>query len=403
MTTPATVPRPVSADWFRADVVLGSDYHGALARMRRSQPVQHLLPFADGSRLGMYALYRHDDVARVLRDQATFTLDVVRQRYSAVLGRRTMVSLDSDERRSYRSALAGLLGPGRLAELVATGVVPAVDDLLDGLAGPAPVDLATAYASQLPALVLTRILGLRPDVAAYLAELSSAVAAFMDRPVPGARAARSLRRLLQEAVTDCRRSPRPGVIAELCRAEVAGAPLDDDDLVSLLTLLVWAGTETAGPALSNILYALLVHPDQLRRLGDEPDLVSAVVEEGLRWETPVQWTCRTVAAPAEVQGTRLPPGSLVLAHLGSANRDEERYPNASRFDPSRSPADHFAFGHGPHHCIGSHLGRAELQVGLRSLLARFPDIALDGERPAMTGQLVRTPSHLRVRFGRPAP
>ena len=181
-------------------------------------------------------------------------------------------------------------------------------------------------------------------------------------------------------------------------AEIGGEPLTDGEAVSLLTLLVWAGTETTGPALSNILYALLVHPDQLRRLRADPGVLSGAIEEGLRWEAPMQWTCRTVAADTEVGGTPVPAGSLALAHIGSANRDEARYVDPGRFDIARSPAEHFAFGYGPHHCVGSQLGRAELGAAVSALLAHFPEMALAGDPPVMTGQVVRSPSHLRVRL-----
>jgi cytochrome P450 len=222
----------------------------------------------------------------------------------------------------------------------------------------------------------------------------------MDRPIPAVRAARALRGLLGEAIADRRRRPGADLISEVVNAEIDGVPLNDGEVVSLLTLLVWAGTETTGPALSNILCALLLHPDQLSRLRADPGLLSVAIDEGLRWEAPMQWTCRTVAADTELRGSPVPAGALVLAHIGSANRDGARYTEPGRFDLSRSPTDHFAFGHGPHHCVGSHLGRAVLRAAVSALLARFPDMALAGRPPVMTGQVVRSPSELRVRLGR---
>ncbi len=128
----------------------------------------------------------------------------------------------------------------------------------------------------------------------------------------------------------------------------------------------------------------------------DPTLLSGAIDEGLRWEAPMQWTCRSVAVDTEVRGTAIPQGSLVLTHIGSANRDEARYAEPERFDLTRSPTDHFAFGHGPHHCVGSHLGRAELRVAVSALLDQFPELALAGGSPAMAGQVVRSPSHLWV-------
>ncbi len=361
--------------------------------------MQYLAPRPHGRPVGVYAVYRHDDVARVLRDQAAFTLDVVRDRYGAVLGRRTIMSLDSDERRPYRRLLVGMLGSGRGADLMARAVLPALDEVLDDLAERQTIDLTTAVCDRLPVLALARLLGLSPDVRTSLGELSTAIAGFMDRPIPAVRAARALRGLLGAPIANRRRRPRPDLISEVVSAEIHGEPLTDAEALSLLTLLVWAGTETTGPALSNILYALLVHRDQLSRLRADPGLLSGAIEEGLRWESPMQWTCRTVVADTEVGGTPVPAGSLALAHIGSANRDDARYVDPGRFDLARSPTDHFAFGYGPHHCVGSHLGRAEVRVAVSALLARYPEMALEGDPPVMTGQVVRSPSHLRVRLG----
>jgi cytochrome P450 len=400
VTTARSSTSESSRDWFRFDVVTEDDYHGELAERRQRDPVQHLAPFPDGRPVRMYAVYRYDDVARVLRDQAMFTLDVVRDRYGAVLGRQTMISLASDERRPYRRLVTGMLGPGRVPDLMARAVLPVLDEMLDDVAARDEVDLATAVCGRLPVRSLARMMGLPPEVAGTLGELSAAIAGFMDRPIPAVRAGRALRGLLGEAIAERRGLPGADLISDVVNAEIDGTPLNEDEAVSLLTLLVWAGTETTGPALSNILYALLLHPDQLSRLRADPGLLSSAIEEGLRWEAPMQWTCRTVAADTEVGGTPLPAGSLVLAHIGSANRDGARYTEPGRFDLGRSPTDHFAFGYGPHHCVGSHLGRAELRAALSALLVRFPDMALAGEPPVMTGQVVRSPSQLRVRLGR---
>ncbi|HWC38940.1 MAG TPA: cytochrome P450 [Acidimicrobiales bacterium] len=397
MTSRAPELERTRGDWFRFDIVPEDDYHGALAERRRHEPVQVLTP-RQGD-VAVYAVYRHGDVARVLRDQATFTLDVVRERYSAVLGSRTMLSLGSDGRRPYRKLLGAILGPGRVPDLMAGAVVPVLEDLLDDLPTQHPVDLVDAVSARLPVLAMTRMLGLSADLAPRLGELSAAIAGFMDRPIQGVRAARDLRHVLREAVADRRRCPRSDLISEVVWADGDPALWHESDVLSLLTLLVWAGTETTGPALSNVLLALLLHPCQLRRVRADASLLPGAIAEGLRWQAPMQWTCRSVALDTEVRGTPIPAGSLVLAHIGSANRDETRYRDAARFDVGRSAADHFAFGHGPHHCVGSHLGRAELRLALSALLDRFPEMELADEPPSVTGQVVRSPKELPVLLG----
>ncbi len=159
----------------------------------------------------------------VLRDQATFTLDVVRQRYGAVLGRRTMISLGPDERRPYRRLLAGMLGTGRVPDLTTSAILPALDELLDDLSDRGPVDLVTAVCAPLPVRALARMMGLPPDTTTRLGSLSAAIAGFMDRPIPGVRAARELRGLLREAASDRRRCPRADLISEVVLADLDGS------------------------------------------------------------------------------------------------------------------------------------------------------------------------------------
>ena len=145
-------------------------------------------------------------------------------------------------------------------------------------------------------------------------------------------------------------------------------------------LLLVAGHETTVNLIGNGMLALLRHPDQLARLRENPDLVPGAVEEFLRYDGPVNLaTFRFTTEPVEIAGTTIPEGEFVLVSLIGANRDDERFPDAERLDVERDTSGHLAFGYGIHHCLGAPLARLEGEIAFRTLLDRFPDIALDGE------------------------
>jgi cytochrome P450 len=167
-------------------------------------------------------------------------------------------------------------------------------------------------------------------------------------------------------------------------------------------LLLVAGHETTVNLIGNGVLALLRHPDQLVLLRADPTLVPNAVEEFLRLDGPVNLaTFRYTTEPVEIGGTTIPEGEFVLVSLVSANRDPERYGDPARLDVTRDAAGHVAFGYGIHHCLGAPLARLEGEIAFRTLLDRFPGLALAGD-PATLGWrqstlihgLVRLPVHL---------
>jgi len=144
---------------------------------------------------------------------------------------------------------------------------------------------------------------------------------------------------------------------------------------------------------------LLRHPEQRRRLRDDPALLPSAVEECLRFEPPVQLTDRAVVAPTELAGVKLEPGTIVVALLASANRDPSRFPDPDRFDVGRADNEHLAFGFGGHYCLGAALARLEGQVALGALLRRFPDLDGPPDPPGFKPSIVlRGPTALPVRL-----
>jgi len=175
-----------------------------------------------------------------------------------------------------------------------------------------------------------------------------------------------------------RAEPTNDLISGLVQAEEAGDKLDQQELISMVFLLLLAGHETTINLLGNGMLALLGHPDQLQKLKDHPELVESAVEEMLRYDGPVSTTSmRWALEDLVIRGQPIQAGELVLPSLLAANRDLEAFENPDEFDITREPNRHIAFGNGIHYCVGAPLARLEANIAFPTLLARLPNITLD--------------------------
>jgi cytochrome P450 len=161
-----------------------------------------------------------------------------------------------------------------------------------------------------------------------------------------------------------------------------------------------AGVETTYRSTGNLLFGLLADPRQLDSVRADRSLIPQAIEEAIRWEVPLLMITRVATRDTELGGMPIPAGSAVMPVLGSANREEDRYPDPNRFDIFRSQEPHLSFGLGVHACLGMHLARLEMRVALNLLLDRLPDLRLDpaGDDPHIRGHVFRSPTSLPVLF-----
>jgi cytochrome P450 len=194
-------------------------------------------------------------------------------------------------------------------------------------------------------------------------------------------AALSFVRYLRKLVERRRADPQGDLITALIRAEEAGDKLSEDELLAMAFLLLVAGHETTVNLIASGTLALLEHPEQTESLRRDASLVKPAVEELLRYTSPVEMaTERYARKDTEIKDTTIPRGGLVLAVLGSANRDERHFEDPDALDLARDPNRHLAFGRGGvHHCLGAPLARMEGQIALNALLRRFPGARLAPE------------------------
>jgi cytochrome P450 len=193
------------------------------------------------------------------------------------------------------------------------------------------------------------------------------------------------------------KQPADDLISLLVSAE-GGEALSPVEMVQFVTLLLVAGNETTTNLIGNAAAALLDHPAQLARVAAEPELIPSLIEETLRFDAPIQLVFREAVADVEIAGVRIPAGATVAPLIGSANRDERRFPAPDVFDVGRNPQGHVGFGFGKHFCLGASLARLEARVALEALVPALVRMRrVEARVPRVDSFLVRGPSRLSLR------
>jgi cytochrome P450 len=238
-------------------------------------------------------------------------------------------------------------------------------------------------AAPLPAIVTAGLLGVPREDHRRLKDWSQDFAEmlgnFQHNPGRAQRVLRSLEDMTAYFLRAVRReatAPTGGLINALATAEVNGDRLTEEEVVANVIVTMVGGQETTTNLIGNGLLTLLQHPQEMRRLLDDPSLMPAAVEELLRYESPSQHTARLAPADLELGGRQIGRRQAVIAVMGAANRDPERFPDPDRLDLTRTDNRHLAFAWGGHFCFGAPLARIEGQIALATLLRRWPSLRL---------------------------
>ncbi|MGY1706203.1 cytochrome P450 [Geodermatophilus sp. SYSU D00697] len=276
-------------------------------------------------------------------------------------------------------------------------------DLADAMAaGPAEVDLLDAFAFPLPMSVICELLGVPDRERSAFRTWSNTLLASDDATAERTSAASSMAGYLAALVAEKRASPGDDVLSAIVAASEDADRLSAEETVAMAFLLLVAGHETTVNLIGNGVYALLRHPEAFARLRADPDLTPRAVEEFLRFDGPVDLaTFRHTVEPVEIAGTTIPAGEVVLVALSSANRDPDHFPSPDVLDLERDAGGHLAFGFGLHHCLGAPLARLEGDVAFRTLIGRFPDLALAADPDQLTwrsSMVIRGLTRLPVRL-----
>lgn len=356
----------------------------ALAGLRRS-PVRF-----DPDRQ-WWVVARHGDVIDMSRDPVRFCSSrgvLPGDRARGLSPEDSLLYLDPPRHVQYRQLVSRAFTPRRVAALEPR-VRALTRDLLDAIDPHRPTDLVDALTAPLPLAVIAELLGLpagdRDDFRRWSDAIMEAATVITDE---NTLAALELIDYLEGQLRARRQAPTPDLLTALLQAEVGGERLTPGELIGFCMTLLVAGNETTRAMLTGGLVALAEHPDQRRRLVEEPDALPGAVEEMLRWVSPIMAMARTTTEPVTVGGCPVPPDQFVVMLYGAANRDEDVFgPRAGVFDAFRTHNPHLAFGFGEHFCIGAPLARLEGRVVVSEVLARWPWYQL-------AGPVVRAPSTL---------
>ncbi|HEY9389691.1 MAG TPA: cytochrome P450 [Mycobacteriales bacterium] len=336
-------------------------------------------------------VYRYADVRHVLADHDTFRSNLANRRRTDEFGRRTadpgqdtMLRADPPRHRQLR----GLVSAGfteRTVARMAPRIRAITDTALERALHSGSFDVVSDLAYPLPVIVIAELLGIPARRRGDFKRWSDAVlAGDCDGTTPDADSdVAGMHTHLAEILDQRRREPGDDLISDLLAAELDGRRLTAGELLNFCAMMLVAGHETTTNLIGNTVLCLDAHPELTERLREDLTVLPNVLEEVLRYLSPVQIVVRYAARDSTVGDQPVRAGDLVFPVIGSANRDEAQFDQPDRFDPDRSPNPHLALGHGIHFCLGAVLARLEAQTALTAMLERLPgrwevpDVSLD--------------------------
>ena len=351
------------------------------AKLRAEQPV-FPVKLPDGQTA--WLITRYDDALSALRDRR-FSKDKLnagqRQPWTPAFFkplRRNMLDVDDPDHARLRGLVHKVFTP-KMVENMRQRVESLTEELLDAVQPRGHMDLVREYALPLPTSIIAQMLGVPSGEQHNFHRWSSAIVSSQSSKWGAVRAippAIAFLRYIRKLIRLRRDKPQDDLTSALVQAEEAGDKLNEDELVSMIFLLLIAGHETTVNLIANGTLALLRHPDQMEKLRRDPSLVESAVEELLRFEGPVETaTERYALEDVQISGATIPRGGLVYVVLASANRDERQFDNPDTLDITRQNNRHLAFGQGIHYCLGAPLARIEAQIAINALLRRSSTFA----------------------------
>ena len=368
----------------------------AMADLRRRCPVSW---HEQGE---FWAVTSHGDIQAIGKDPITFCSArgvLMADRGRRIAAEDSILYLDPPRHDLYRRLVNRAFTPRRVATLEPR-IRQLTLGLLDKIDPERSVDLVDALCAPLPLLVIAELLGLPVDDRDRFRRWSDAIMEAATN-VTDDNAALALELISYfDGQLDARlETPTDDLLSALLFAEVDGTRLTRREVQGFCMTLLVAGNETTRSLMAGGLIALADNPEQRARLAGEPALMARAIEEMLRWVTPIMAMARTTTRPVAVGEAQLGTGDYVVLTYGAANRDEGVFGDtADRFDITRSPNPHLAFGFGEHFCIGASLARLETRVLLEEVLSRWPDFTVVGDIRRAPSTLLRQVISLPVRF-----
>ncbi|MDA0364251.1 MAG: cytochrome P450 [Chloroflexi bacterium] len=409
------------------NLFLRDEFHEAFRVLRREAPV-HWNPGSARAN-GFWSLAKYEDILFVSRNPETFISskgiggpgernprpeDVARAAARPPgEGDSSIITMDPPRHVKMRRLVNKGFTP-RAVNAMEPQIRAQTREVLDAVGDRASGDFVLEVSSQLPLAVICGLMGLPREAWPLMFELTNAALGAGDPEYQTAQvgtagsteAARATARAgnlrmaqyFREVLEQRRAEPREDLISILLEAELDGEQLTEREILEFCNLLVIAGNETTRNAISGGLVALDEHPDERERLQADMSLIDSAVEEILRWTSPLHHMTREATADVEIRGQQISAGEKVMMWYPSANRDEDVFDDPYRFDITRSPNDHIAFGIGEHFCLGAGFARKEIRVMFEELFDRYPKIRLAGGPDRLRSSFINGIKHLPVDY-----
>lgn len=353
-----------------------NDPYSVYEKMRASCPVAH--SEAHG---GFWLLSRYDDVRSALLDWQTFGSNhpgriAIPHTAASKEVPGIPIEVDPPAHTEYRKAVASFFSKAEVAKLE-PDLTRIANELIDGFLERGECDIVKDYATPLLAYSLALFLNLPLEDVTKIEGWANAIFADRTKNPEGAKqATQLLATYINVQMAQRKKNPCGDLFSALVQAEVGGKPLSDNELLGYGRIILLAGREATIDGLSNSLWYLAQYPEKRQHLVAEPEIIMFAVEEFLRYMSPIQLLGRVANHDVEVHGQTIKKGESVAMLYGSANRDERRFEGAEHCILDRKPNPHLAFGSGHHHCLGSHLARLDMRVGIAQFLKRIPEFKL---------------------------
>ncbi len=368
----------------------------AFARLREREPISWI------PAVNMWYIVGYEDVRTALLDSARLTTASARSTIFDTFGAQVLTTEGTTHER-YRQALRHPFTPAFIRAHLEPAIAAAASELVDDIQKRGVADLRSEFARRLPIQVILLICGLpadaEPQMRRWYDSFETALANFAgDESIRSAakRSVAQFHALLDTAIDSVTHTDR-SLLGRLVNAP-ANERLDDEEIKRNLDIVFFGGISTVEALLLNSLWAMFEHAEVLEQAQRDGTLLPQLIEETMRWLSPVQSATRHVTQPFEWQGIQFSAHDTVNCMLGAANRDPSVFPDPDRFDLHRANSRrHLGFATGAHACLGSHLAKAEVLIGLRTLLSRLRHIRLERSlTEAPTGYEFRQPRKLTV-------
>jgi cholest-4-en-3-one 26-monooxygenase len=400
------VPTNVTdVDLTNLDTFVAGVPHDMFDTLRRDAPL-YFHPETDGP--GFWSVVRYHDLEQISRDPRVFSSEwgiTLFDVDDSQLEQQRMMMLMMDPPRHTKQRL--LVNKGftpRMIEQLHDRIRQAAVDIIDNIAERGECDFVVDVAAELPLQVIAEMMGVPQTDRHNMFEWSNRLIGSQDPEYAvstedATGAAIEMFAYANELAAAKRANPGDDIVSTLLAAEVNGERLTDVEFDLFFELLAVAGNETTRNLISHGMLALAENPDQRDLLLADPSLLPSAVDEMLRYASPVMYMRRTARADIELHGQQIKEGDKIALWYIAANHDPEVFADPHRFDIRRSPNDYLAFGGGgPHFCLGSHLAKLEIRVMFEELLARLPDMELNGPVQRLRSNFINGIKHMPVRF-----